>query len=115
MAITAIPTQQNLGAWTQRTTLDGVDYLLDFVWNARDPAWFVSISSIDGTELVNGIKLVSNWPLLRTHRYINGLPPGELIAVDLSGSIDKAGYGDLSNGVKLTYFDVAELVAAGRA
>lgn len=103
-----IATQQGLSAWTQRVELDGVAYSLEFAWNERARAWFISLAQPDGTPLLSGIKLVSNRPLLRRFRWRVGLPPGELSAIDLSGKISYAGYTDLSNGVTLTYYDASE-------
>jgi hypothetical protein len=113
MAIIEIPTQQNLSAWEQRTTLDGSDYLLNFAWNGREAAWYLSFSDAAGVPLVTGIKLVSNRPLLNRFRYVQGLPPGNVMAVDLSGQIAQAGYTDLSAGVSLVYFDLEELSGGG--
>jgi hypothetical protein len=106
-----IPVQQSLAAWSQRTQLDGVDYQLDFAWNDRDGAWYLSISAIDGTPLVYGIKLVSNRPLLARFHSTSGMPPGEIIAFDESGSIYWAGYTDLNNGVDLIYMTAAEVAS----
>ena len=109
MAITIIPTQQNLSAWSQRTTLDGIDYQLDFAWNGREDAWHLSISDTAGNPLVLGLKLVTNRPLFKRFHFVAGMPPGEIYAADASGSIDYAGYTDLSNGVEVVYYDAAEL------
>lgn len=108
MAIFELATQQGLSAWTQRVELDGVAYSLEFAWNERDGAWFISLAQPDGTPLVSGLKLVTNRPLLRRFRYRVGLPPGELYAIDLSGKIAYAGFSDLSNGVTITYYDASE-------
>lgn len=108
MAISTIPTQTGLSAWSQRTTLDGADYLLDFAWNGREACWYLSIFTIAGVPLVQGMKLVSNRPLLRRYRYIVGVPPGEIVAASLDGGISTAGYTDLSSGVLLAYFDASE-------
>lgn len=109
MAIVQIPVQQNLSAWSQRTTLDGVDYQLDFAWNGREGAWHVSLSDTQGNPIVLGLKLVTNRPLLKRFHFIAGMPPGEILAVDASGTISVAGYADLNNGVDVLYFDAAEI------
>jgi len=113
MSIVKIPVQKNQAAWVQRTRLDGVDYQLDFAWNGREGAWYVSISKVDGSPLVLGLKLVSNRPLLKRFRHVSGLPPGELAAINPEASIDYAQYGDLNNGVLVCYFDAATLANLG--
>jgi hypothetical protein len=107
-----IPVQQNLAAWTQRTQLDGVDYVLDFAWNGRDGAWYLNISAIDGTALVCGIKLVTNRPLFHRFHHIEGMPTGEIRCSDESGKIPWAGYTDLNNGVDVLYVTAQEIADA---
>jgi len=104
-----IPTQQGLAAWSQRTSLDGVDYQLDFAWNGRAGAWYLSVSTIQGDALVIGMKLVTNRPLLHRFHHIPGVPPGEIVALDESASIPWANYNELSNGVDLFYLEAADL------
>lgn len=110
--IVNIPTQANQAAWSQRTTLDGTDYQLDFVWNARDGAWYLSIGDTFSNVLLSGLKLVSNRPLLRRFHHIVGLPPGEISAVSFDGSIDYAQYADLGVSVLVYYFDASEVANA---
>jgi hypothetical protein len=112
MAIVNIPVQQNQSAWSQRTTLDGRDYALDFAWNARGGAWYLSISDTFGNALLTGIKLVSNRPLLARFRFVVGLPPGDFMAASLDGKTDYAQYGELGSTIPLYYFEAADI---GRA
>ncbi len=109
MAVVVLPIPQDLSAWTQRTTLDGVDYQLDFAWNGRVGAWYLSISDTSGNALALGLKLVSNRPLLSRFRHISGLPAGEIFAANLAADTPYAGYTDLGQTVELTYYDAAEL------
>ena len=99
--------------WTQITSLDGVPYELSFRFNSREQVYYLQISTLDGVPQVGGVKLVSNWPLLRT---VNNplAPPGELIASGI-GSDAPAGFGELGSGarVSLQYFSLAELIASG--
>lgn len=110
--ITEIAVQQGLAAWDQRATLDGVDYLLSFAWNGRDGAWYMSIRDTSGNDILTGIKLVSNRPLLQRFHYLVGVPAGEISAVSLDSSIDFAQFGDLGVSVLLYYFDAAEVASA---
>lgn len=103
MALIRIPTQQSQAAWTQRTTLDGLDFALSFVWNARAGAWYMRIADTFGKPIVGEIKLVSNRPLLARFRYLVGLPPGEFIVVSFDSSRPYAGYGELGPVLTLYY------------
>lgn len=107
-----IPVQSGQAAWVQTNTLDGVTYQLSFVWNARAGAWYLSIADASGVDLLTGIKLVSNRPLLQRFRWIVGLPPGEISAVSFDGSIDYAQYTDLGVSVLVYYFDASEVAIA---
>lgn len=80
--------------WTQTTTLDGVPYQLTFKYNTRESAYYLTIASSDGsTVYAQGIKLVSNFPLLRNF----STPPGELYALATSNTDDSpARLGDLA-------------------
>ncbi len=103
-----IPVLENTASWQQRTALDGTDYILEFNWNGRGGAWYLSILDLDGNAIVRSIKLVSNWPLLRRRRD-ERLPPGELMMYDATGEISSAGYDQLGRQVTLNYFDAEEL------
>lgn len=43
--------------WTQRTALDGRDFLLTFDWNQRDGGWRLSIADVDGAQILTGRRL----------------------------------------------------------
>lgn len=109
--IFVIPTKAGAFAWSQRQVLDGVSYVLDFAWNARGGAWYLSISDADGNPLLLSRKLASNVPLLRNARFIDGLPPGEIMALDATETIDFADYTELGPVVQLLYFDASELAS----
>ena len=60
-----IPTQPSIPHYTQQTELDGKTYTLEFEYIEREDFWLLHIGDQDGKALVNGIKLVPEWPLLR--------------------------------------------------
>lgn len=109
MAILNVPIKSGAASWTQRMTLDGVAYILDFAWNGREGAWYLGVLDIGGNPLVLGRKLVTNRPILRAFRFVAGLPAGDFVAADLSASIPYAGFDDLGKSVKLLYFEASEL------
>lgn len=115
MATFTIPTDTTRLFWDQTTTLDGVPYLLTFRYNTRESCYYLQIASADGsTVYVQGVKLVSNYPLLRGY----GLnPPGELICASYSTSNDgPAALGELGESgcrVGLIYIEAADVIAGG--
>lgn len=90
--------------------LEGVVYRMAFKWNHLYEFYTMDILTFEGSAIVTGVKLVINYPLI--NRYGNPLlPPGELIAVDTTGKLDRIGFDNLGEEVKLIYIPEAELDA----
>jgi hypothetical protein len=92
-------------AWTQRTALDGVDFILSFDWNGRMSRWMFSLADAEGVAVVSGKALNVNTQLLRgvvdTRR-----PPGELAVIDTQQRDDTdPGFDDLGARFRLVYID----------
>ncbi len=104
-----IPLTQGAAAFRTRVPLDGVDFLLDLTWNGRAAAWFLSVFSADGEPLVQGLKVVSNRPLLHRFRHIEGMPAGELFAADYSQNVACANFEQLGTSIDFLYLDAAEV------
>lgn len=115
MAIHRIPTSLSLVSYTQRTALDGRDYLLTFRWNQRESKWYLDIRDQDAVDIVLGIKIVVNKPLLGTLVTGEARPPGDIIATDLTTVPDDGkvaydpGRNELGGRVVLLYFDEDEV------
>jgi hypothetical protein len=85
--------------------LDGAKFYFDLRWNARDGAWYMSISDRDRAPIVSGVRVVTNWPLLR--RCVDPRrPAGTIIAIDSTEEGDP-GLTDLGGRVVLTYTEAA--------
>jgi hypothetical protein len=115
--------------WRVRTNLDGSEYTLTFDWNGRHGAWHVGLLDATGAVLVQGLTLVSNRPLFRRFKSKRGMPPGDLVALDATGTIPTAGYDQLGppsppapdaddaraagsrGGVRLIYFEESDGLA----
>lgn len=95
-------------AYEQRTELDGAEYLLAFQWNARRDRWALSITGLDGTDILTGQAIPLFTPLNR--RAVGG-PPGNLIAIPQTDDHAPAGLLDLGARVVLYYIPIAELSA----
>jgi len=110
MAILIVPTSTEIAHYTQRTVLDGTSFQLEFIFNEREGSWYLSILSEEGDDLIMGIKIVADWPLLRRQQR-EDTPPGELIALDTTGEGLDPGFADLGGRVILLYGDEAEIGA----
>jgi len=108
--ISIIPTstREDVSSYTQRTALDGTEYVIAFDWNDREQHWYMDIADREGVAIATGIKVVCDWPLLR--RCVDGrAPAGAIIAIDQSGSGADPGLTDLGARVELLYLDAEEL------
>lgn len=77
-----IPTVQDQADYSLRTRLDGREYNFHLMWNEREDRWYLDISDESDVVVCAGIKLVTNWPLLRYYHADPAVPPGELVVVD---------------------------------
>ena len=108
MAVLTIPTSTTLGAYSFQVSLDSIVYRFDFQFNERESFWYFAISDEAGTVLRSGVKVVTNFPLLRL--LVNtDAPPGSIMAIDPTDAEADAGLEDLGDSVLLTYVEEASL------
>jgi len=88
--------------------LDGEDYRFDFQYNDREGFWYFDILDSEGTHVKSGIKVVSNFPVLRLLAE-RTQPPGMISFVDTRELPADPGEEDLGVNVELSYMDEAEL------
>lgn len=81
-----IPTSPD-AFYTEIVTLEGVDFQLSFQYSQRESCYYMSIATPDGTDLLNGVKLVANISLIGKYAY-DGLPKGDFICLANGGSPD---------------------------
>lgn len=103
-----IPIGQGNAFFQQRVELEGVNYVLDFAWVARARVWSLSVYTDDGILALAGIAITTNRPLFRRFHHRTGVPPGELLYVDLTGNADAPAYDGLT---ELVYFSAEEWAA----
>lgn len=111
MAIYIIPTFDD-PFYTQTTSLDGVQYLLEFRYNQRENSWYLNVSLDDATPLVKGVKIVLGSDLLG--RFVDRrMPTGRLVAIANGEDDSTPGMGELGvdRRVTLVYLDAAEVAA----
>lgn len=97
-------------SFVESVILDSILYRIRLNWNDDGKYWTLDVCNNDNSELVRGIVVVPNFPLLHAYRRIKGLPPGELLAVVPSASISDIGRKDFTNGkARLIYMPKEEL------
>jgi hypothetical protein len=91
--------------WVQTVQLEGDIYTLSADYNVRADTWTMDIATADGETIVQGIRLVLNWPLLRAVDYDDRLPPGEFSVLDPTGRAteDPGRFSFRDDGYVLTY------------
>lgn len=104
MAISVIPTSITAPFYSQVTSLDGVSYELEFRWNSRDEAWYINIFNTSGTALAYGIRVVTDWPLIR-RMTVAERPAGSIIALDTTGTGTMPTLTTLGTVIQLVYID----------
>src|SRR5690242_7133103 len=109
MATILIPVPLDAAYSTQRVRLEGSDYVFDLAYNQREDRWYLSISDSESNPVVSGVKLVTNFPLLRRYHSNTAVPPGELMCVSLTGDDSPPGFADLGVGrrCEITYWEAA--------
>ena len=97
-----IPTTSVSSRFIEAVSMDGIDFQLEFNWNARVSHWFVRLLDVEGNVLIGDVKIVADIPYLY-HRRGEDLPPGELWCI----TTDKTdpGLNDLGTQAKFLYVD----------
>lgn len=98
---------------SQRTRLDGRDYLLRFSFNEREERWYLSLFDEDELPILEGLKLVCSQPLLQAYRSNPDVPRGELVVMDLTDDNSPPTLDELGEGKRceLLYITAEELEA----
>lgn len=93
--------------------LDNETYKLRFCWN-DEQHWLMDIRDSGNNDLVRGIKLVPNFPLINQYRRISSnLPHGELVVAVVNQSVTENQFisrnGFISGVFSLVYVNKTEL------
>lgn len=78
-------------------TLDGTLYKLHFAWSPHG-GWGLDIRDGQNSDIIRGIAVVPNFPLLDGYRRHGGIPPGELLAIVNDTAIQQIGRRDFVEG-----------------
>ncbi len=98
-----LPTPTDLARYRFRISLSGVVFSFRLYFNRRDQHWFADIADNAGVELRSGVKLVADFPILRTWVQ-QGRPVGDLLVLDPSSDVDPL-LGELGLRSLLVYDD----------
>ena len=104
MADLEIPINSIYSSQEFSIALEGVRYKMRAFYSFRQAIWKLDIFTDKETDILLGIKLIPNYPLIG--RYTTSLrPPGEITAIDKSGSNVPPGRYELGAGrrVRLVY------------
>lgn len=92
-------------------TLDGNQYKIRMLWNDIGQYWTLSLRTVDNESLLEGIKCVPDFRLLRPY-HRPGIPAGELMIVAIDASLQTVGRSDFVNSkAKLVYVTEDEINA----
>lgn len=100
--IIRIPVDPNQTHFEFRTTLEEVDFVFSFRWNNRMSRWIMDIKDAEESPLILGQPLNVNVDYLARFK-VDGLPDGQILFVDATGSEGEAGVEDLGDSHFLGY------------
>ena len=84
--------------------LDNRPFTFRILWNERFGYFSMSIFEANGTPIVQNLKMVKNYELLRRFKSTL-LPFDELYFIQENGRVDRPGYSDLAVNFGLYYFE----------
>jgi hypothetical protein len=110
MAFLVIPLENapELGNLNFTTSMDGVSYKIYLKYNGREDFWYADLEDIEENIIRQGIKVVSNWALLRLIQ-TTPRPPGELMAIDTRFSPIDPSLAEFGNEIELLYVEEGSL------
>ena len=102
MATVQLQLRSDVTNFQVQTELDGVLYILNFVFNFRTQLWSIDIMDSDEVEIITGIPLVLGVDLI--DRFSNeDLPPGNLFGLNIKDENQEAGETDLNENYFVIY------------
>lgn len=90
-----------------RVPLSGREYRIRVDYNGREDRWYLYLLDADGALIAGPMKVVCGRDLLAHDRWKAACPPGQLIALDLAGTVTSPGaspsWADFGRRVRLFY------------
>lgn len=106
-----VPVFPGVPLYRERVRLEDRDYIFRLDWNHREQRWYMSMFDQDEVPLLLGVKIIANIALLVRHGFNPGLPPGDLIPMDLESGGESPTFNDFGTRVRLFYYTPEELQA----
>jgi len=106
MSVDRLPLSSEHAHQSLSVELGGSPFTIEILWSDRDAAWYLSVyaEDADATPIVEGWRVcVSGLPLRRTRG--SARPPGEILFVDLGGTLQDPGRDELGERVIALYYD----------
>lgn len=98
------------GAWQAQIQLSGIIFILKFQWNALNEYWVMDIYNRNDEPVLLGVKVVANWNL--TDQFVAiGMPPGDIVCLNVLGDWGKIRRFDMGDVAELFYYETGELDA----
>lgn len=97
--------------YRSRCVINAVELWLEFRWNERDNAWYMSMYDLEDDPIFEGEKVALGALIGARKRYDPRWPGGCFLADDTSGANVEAGLDDLGARVQLRYFTRDEALA----
>lgn len=112
MSVLVVPTFSDQ-SYVQQTTFEGTRYNLQFDYNQRGACWYMSIADVNNVDILNGVKLITGFPLLHPCKDPRR-PPGQMIVVSSTSDGTPPGLVDLlpGSGRCALYYVTSDWVAA---
>lgn len=76
-------------------TLDDVEYEIRMLWNQAGGCWTFSIMD----TVLQGIKVVCDYPLLNGYHYLDGVPSGNIVCVTTDSSLQVPSRDSFADGI----------------
>ena len=84
-------------------------FIVKLMWNSRSENWHITVTD-ENTDVINGVKVVGNWPLLSSHRAQITMD-GDLVVIPLITDPPPLTYDNLGTEWQLVYMTSDELAA----
>jgi hypothetical protein len=94
---------------TQRVPLGELSYSLHIYWSQRCEAWHLDLADSVGAPMLLGVRMVTMFPLLYRYKYLVGMPPGDLVFLDLREEGARPTLEDMGDRFRLYYVTDGEL------
>lgn len=102
MSVLKIPIRNDLNAFKEFVTIEGVVYVFQFYFNQREGLWLADILDEEENPRLVGIPVQTGIPLTLNFKHLD-IPKGLLFAFDIQGKGKDADTEDFGDRVLLLY------------